>query len=321
MSLVVAVPFGIASAVVYGTSIVVQHHTAAHHANDGEASASGLIRMARDPLFLMAILGDAVGFALQIIALATGPVVVVQPLVVLMLPVSLLVSAIWKRTRPQRGDLLGVLGVLGGLTVFLALIGRPGSGRPPHSSEVGLAIILVAFVGGVLALAVTKRDRVVRGAMYGLVAGLYFGTLAVLVDAGSDLAAHRGLAALADSRRGLLLIAGIALLGLGGIILTQLSFQVGALGATLPANLAADPVAGVLLGALLLREHIPLSAGHLFAYGACLAVILAGAIRLANPHEDTEGPLTPADDTGASSDARAPAAAVAEPSRDAPAGS
>ena len=68
------------------------------------------------------------------------------------------------------------------------------------------------------------------------------------------------------THRGLVPLAGILLCGAGGIILTQLSFQVGALGATLPANLAADPVVGVVLGAVLLREHIPLSAGHLILY-------------------------------------------------------
>ena len=83
--------------------------------------------------------------------------------------------------------------------------------------------------------------------------------------------------------RGLVPLIGIALLGLGGIVLTQVSFQVGALGATLPANLAADPFTAVLIGALLLREHLPLSAGHLIGYALCLAAVIAGAMRLADP--------------------------------------
>ena len=91
--MVLAVPFGVASAVVYGTSIVVQHRTAQEHAGEGgDASASGLLRMARNPAWLLAIAGDFVGFVLQIVALSAGPVVIIQPLVVLMLPVSLGVS-------------------------------------------------------------------------------------------------------------------------------------------------------------------------------------------------------------------------------------
>ena len=65
--------------------------------------------------------------------------------------------------------------------------------------------------------------------------------------------------------RGVIPLIGIVLLGLCGIVLTQVSFQVGQLGATLPANSAVDPFTAVLIGALLLHEHIPLSALHLSA--------------------------------------------------------
>lgn len=286
VSLVVAVPFGVASAVVYGSSIVVQHRTAQQHADGGEASAAGLWAMLRHPVFLLAIAGDAVGFLLQIVALATGPVVVIQPLVVLMLPVSLGVAFLLGGRRPQRGDYVGVLGVLGGLGMFLALIGRPGAGHVPRPRVLGIAVILVLLIGAVLATVVTRRNRLVRGAMYGAVAGVYFGTLAVMVDAASDRAARGGYEGLFESPRGLVPLAGIVVLGVGGMILTQLSFQVGALGATLPANLATDPMMGVLLGVVLLREHVPLSIGHVALYLLCLVAVVGGAIRLANPAEE-----------------------------------
>ncbi len=288
--MVVAVPFGVASAIVYGTSIVVQHRTAQQHAgDDGDASASGLLRMARNPAWLLAIAGDFVGFVLQIIALSTGPVVIIQPLVVLMLPVSLGVSFLLGGARPKLGDYLGVLGVLGGLAVFLALVGKPGHGRVPHSRYIVMAILLVLVIGLVLVVAVTGRNKIIRGAMYGAVAGALFGTLAVMVDAASDRAARGGVHGLLATQRGLVPLAGILLCGAGGIVLTQLSFQVGALGATLPANLATDPLMGVVLGAVLLREHIPLSAGHLILYVMCLAAVVAGAIRLADPNASEAG--------------------------------
>lgn len=296
MSLVVAVPFGIASAVVYGTSIVVQHRTAQQHAGEeGEASASGLLRMARHPMFLLAIAGDAVGFALQIIALAAGPVVFIQPLVVLMLPVSLGVSFLMGGHKPRAGDYLGVAGVLGGLSVFLALIGHPGNAHVPRSRYVGLAIIVVLIVGVLLCLVVQGRNKVIKGAMYGAVAGGYFGTLAVMVDAASDRFSRHGFHGLLASPRGLVPLAGIIILGTGGIILTQMSFQVGALGATLPANLAVDPLMGVLLGSALLSERVPVTPWHLVAYTLCLAAIVAGAIRLADPNVGAIDPDPPSE--------------------------
>jgi drug/metabolite transporter (DMT)-like permease len=289
--LAVAVPFGVASAMVYGTSIVVQHRLAQKHAdNTGTASAAGLVRLLRSPMWLLAISGDFIGFLLQIVALSTGPVVVVQPLVVLMLPVSLVVSGVLGWHRPRTGDYLGVVGVLGGLALFLALIGHPGAEHVTRPRVLGMAIILVLLAGVALCLVVAGRNQVVRGVVYGAVAGGYFGTLAVMVDAASERASAGGVHGLLGTARGLVPIAGVALLGIGGIILTQLSFQIGALATTLPANLAADPLMAVFFGEVLLREHIPLTPGHIAVYVACLLAVVVGAVRLADPKA---GPIDP----------------------------
>lgn len=289
MSLVVAVPFGVASAVVYGASIVVQHRAAQKHAGvGGTESVTGLWQTVRSPAWLLAILGDFVGFVLQIVALSTGQVVVIQPLVVLMLPVSLFVSATLGWHRPRPGDYLGVVSVVGGLALFLCLIGNPAAGHVPRPRYLCIAIVAVLLAGAALCVVVTGRNAVVRGAMYGAVAGGYFGTLAVLVDAASQRASDHGLHGLLLTARGLIPLAGIALLGVAGMALTQVSFQVGSLAATLPTNLATDPLTAVVLGAVLLHEHIPHSAWHATAYAGCLVAVVVGAIRLARAEAEAE---------------------------------
>ncbi len=87
------------------------------------------------------------------------------------------------------------------------------------------------------------------------------------------------------------------MLGVAGIVLTQVSFQVGQLAATLPANTAVDPFTAVLIGALLLHEHIPLSIPHLIGYAFCLAVVTLGAIRLASNAVAPSVPAPPPADT------------------------
>lgn len=300
MSLAVAVPLGVASALVYGTSIVFQHGEASSNACDGaEADPKGLLSLLRNPRWLMAMLGDFVGFLLGIAALSAGSVVVIQPLVVLMLPVALVVGWLAGGPRPRRADYLSSLGIVGGLAVFLALIGRPHTGQVPHSRYVALTILIVLASGVVACLAATGRPAVVRGAVYGVVAGTYYGTLGVMVDGASDQFSDQSWHGLLATGRGLVPLIGIALLGLGGIVLTQVSFQVGALAATLPASLAADPFTGVLIGALLLREHLPHDIGHLVAYSLCLVAVIAGAVRLAgaatapHPPRSSGPPPTP----------------------------
>jgi drug/metabolite transporter (DMT)-like permease len=268
---------------VYGTSIVVQHR-ASHTGR--EEDARHLMSLLRNPIWLVAIAGDFVGFLLNIAALSTGPVVVIQPLVVLMLPVALVVSWRLGGPRPRVGEGLGSAGIIVGLGCVLALVGDPGEGHTPRARYVALAIVIVLIVGVALSLSVIKRGATLRGAVYGIAAGIYFGTLGVMVDGASNVVVHRGVAGLFTSWRGLVPLIGIVVLGTGGIILTQVSFQIGHLAATLPANLAADPFTAVLIGALLLREHIPLSPWHLFGYAGCLALVIAGAMRLARRAEE-----------------------------------
>jgi drug/metabolite transporter (DMT)-like permease len=280
MSLVVAIPLGVASAVVYGTSIVFQHREAHKYA---ESDAKGLIALLRNPRWLLAIGGDFVGFLLQIGALSTGPVVLIQPLVVLMLPVALAVSWLIGGPRPRPVDFLSSAGIIVGVGVFLALVGQPGETHVPMSRYIATTILIVLGTGMVACLLVRTRGRLLRGAVYGAAAGTYYGTLGVMVNAASHSAESGGVHGLFVSPRGLVPLIGVALLGVGGMIMTQVSFQVGALAATLPANLAADPFTGVVIGALLLDEHIPLDVGHVIGYALCLAAVLAGAIRLAEP--------------------------------------
>ena len=281
MSLEVAVPLGVGSAIVYGISIVVQHGAA--HTGTGEEDAHGLLRLLRDPRWLLAIGGDFVGFILQIGALSTGPVVIIQPLVVLMLPVALITGSLMGGPRPGRPEYFSMVAVLGGLTGFIAMVGRAGRPHVPDPWAAGVAVVVVLGLGAVFGLAARGRGANLRGAVYGAVAGACFGTLGVLVNTASHRIVDGRVTSLLTHPSGIVTIVGIALLGTMGIVLTQISFQVGALAATLPANLSTDPLVAVVLGIVLLREHVPYGPGYLFGYVVCLGVILVGTIRLAAP--------------------------------------
>ncbi len=98
VSLLVAVPCGIAAAVAYGASTAVEH--SAVHSDTGDADARGLVEQLRNPRWLLGIGGDVLGLVLQILALATGPVVLIQPLLVLALPISLPISRALGGPRP-----------------------------------------------------------------------------------------------------------------------------------------------------------------------------------------------------------------------------
>ena len=193
MSLAVAIPLGIASSVVYGSTIVIQHR-ASH--NEGQEDARNLVRLLRDPVWVAAVLGDFIGFMFNAAALAAGPVVIIQPLVVLMLPIALIVGWLLGGPRPSAMDYLSSLAIVAGLSGFLIMIGTPGEGHAPKARYFALTALIVLAVGAVVALSARSRSAVVRGAVYGAVAGMFFGTLGVFVDGLSDVVSRRGYAGL-----------------------------------------------------------------------------------------------------------------------------
>lgn len=279
MSLYVAVPFGLASALAYGAATAVQHQAA--HNDSGHADARGLILLLRDPRWLLSIGGDFGGFLLQVAALSTGPVVLIQPMLVLTLPVSLFAGQLLGGPRPRRGDYLACAAIIVGLSVFFVLLGSPGLGRVPHTSVLITTLVAELGAGLLVCLLVRGQSAALRAGGYGGVAGVWFGTLGVLVTAASTQYRHHGIAGLLTDPRGLAPVIGVAVLGIVGMTLTQISFQVGALAASFPANKAIDPLAAVVLGALLLHEHVPSGAGYVLGYAGCLAAIVLGTLRLA----------------------------------------
>ena len=280
MSLLVAVPTGVAAAIAYGASTAVQHSAA--HTGTGEADTKGLVNLLRNPRWLLSVGGDAVGLTLQVIALATGPVVVIQPLLVLAVPVSLPVGRMLGGPRPRRTDLLACLGIVGGLAGFFGLVGDPGSGRSLTPWPTTVTIVVMLLVGAAVCWLVHGRSAPLRAGGYGGVAGAWFGLVGVLLNGVATIWQDHGLQAFGHAQ-GLVPLVGLVLVGALAMTLTQVSFQVGALGASFPANESTAPVVAVLLGALLLHEHVPISALSVLGYLVALAVVVLGTIRLANP--------------------------------------
>jgi hypothetical protein len=291
MSLLVPLALAAASAVAYGCATAVEHSAA--HASaptvgspDAGSRASSLLSLLRKPRWLLGMAGDGLGLVLQVLALATGPVLLVQPILVLALPVSLPVARLLGGPRVRARDYRACAWILGGLALFFVLVGDPGpaGGLTVRQVLVSAAIVVAAGVAALaaaeLALRGDGRARAGRAAIMGAVAGAWFGYVAVLVDAVATAWDDAGLEALTQARALAPLIV-LVIVGAASVTLTQAAFQIGSLGASFPANLVADPVLAIVLGAVLLKEDLPLSAGHIAAYAVCLATITYGAVRLA----------------------------------------
>jgi hypothetical protein len=282
MSLLVAVPCGVASAFAYGVSTAVEHSAAqdVSKAAGAAAPAGNLLSLLKNRRWLMGAGGDTLGFALQAVALSTGPVVLIQPLLVLALPISLPVARWLGGPRPGRAQFISCGWIILGLGAFFAIVGNPGD-ADPLDTRAAVTLVVIAAVGGLSVLAPFRaRSGTVKAAVYGTVSGAVFGVVAVLVDAAAGTFQQHGIAAFGRAE-GLVPLVSLVVLGAASLALTQVSYAVGPLAASFPGNLTADPVIAVLLGVVLLNEHIPESVLPVIAYVACFAAVLYGAIRLA----------------------------------------
>src|SRR5690348_6680443 len=180
MSLAVSVPAAVLSAVAYGASTAVQHRAA--HRSGGHADARGLVSLLRDPRWLASVGGDGLGLVLQVLALATGPVVLIQPLLVLAVPVSLPVGWLLGGPRPGWRDYVACGAILAALATFFVVLGDPGSARPLSATAAAVAVVVAGLGGGLVIAAVRGAGATVRAAVYGAVAGAWFGLVGVLLD-------------------------------------------------------------------------------------------------------------------------------------------
>lgn len=281
MSLLIAIPCAIASAIAYGGSTAVEHSAA--HEPDGTSGVARVLGLLRNPRWLLGLGGDTLGLIFQIIALSTGPVILVQPILILALPVSLPVAWLIGGPRPRPVDYRWCAVILVALSLFFLTIGTPGPAVAMTSAQVLAATAAVVGVGGALLIAAQLLLRArgnARAAIFGGVAGGWFGFVAVLMDAASTVWDDGGMRAMGEGR-GIAPLAVLIVLGTASIALTQVAFQIGSLSASFPSNMVANPVVAVALGALLLQEDIPLSPVHIAAYLICLGVITVGTVRLA----------------------------------------
>lgn len=275
-----ALVLAVLSAVAYGGATAVQHGVA--HTGADRADARGLLALLRSPRWWLSIGGDAVGLVLQVTALATGPVVLIQPVLVLSLPVALPLRGRLGGPAPVRRDWLAVAAVILGLGGFLLLVGDPAGPRLVGAAT-SAALAAVALVGAGLVLAVARSRRpVVKAVVFGAVSGALYAVVAVLIDGTSEVVDRHGFGGLLQPA-GAVPVLGVIGVGAAAMTVTQLGFQVGALGASFPASLVIDPVVAVVLGTTLLHERVPTDALHLVGYLLTLAVVAAATIELANP--------------------------------------
>ena len=302
MSTPIAVVAALAGALFLGISSVADQRSTKLVKKRSRLSPQILLDLLRQPLWLLAVGANIVGFVLQIVALCFGSLALVQPLLVGDLVCAVLIS--WylrKRAHAQRpggagADRIMISGVVAtavGVAGFLA-IGQPTGGQTHASLSVlpQLAIGLAVLVGGCLAIA--ARNRKIQPLAVALACGVCYGVAAFSVKLVTGEFGHGPAELFTNWPIYVLLVVGPA-----GYLFNQYAFQQGTFLAPVQAIItSADPVVSIALGILWLDVH--LRGGLAAAAGevVSLLVMVAGIVVTAqNAPQVMESSTTAAADT------------------------
>jgi drug/metabolite transporter (DMT)-like permease len=245
------------------------------------------------PVWFFGILAITAGFLLQASALGSGQLSVVEPVLVLELPFTLLISSRVFGQRLGSREWLPLAAMTAGLAALLFLL-APSAGGAPRVPWYGW----LAGVGGNLALvgclvlwarrgsiglpAQKHRGKSARGklgssqaAVLAVAAGSTFGLTAALMKAMTRTLSGGVAGLLTDWPVYAMVAAGVL-----GMFLTQSALNAGQLIAAQPGLTLSDPLISVLWGVLVFHEQVRAGWYIVGAAGAA-AVIVAGVIMLA----------------------------------------
>lgn len=276
VSLAIAVPAAVLAAASFGLSAAAQQRATKQVTARTTLSPRLLLDLWHRPLWLLGLVTTLAALVLQILALAFGPLAVVQPLLVTGVVFTAVFVAWSHHRRPDRWILAGGLLCAAGLSAFL-LLARPRHGADALRRDLSLATGLVlAIVLAAVVLAALVYAAVVahptRVLALALATGVLYGVTAALMKTLTD---QFRASLSAPFTHPTLYVA--AIVGPMGFLLSQNTFQQGRLVSPAVAVITSvDPIVGVFAGIGWLGEQLDTTPGLLGGEAAAAVVVLAG---------------------------------------------
>jgi drug/metabolite transporter (DMT)-like permease len=272
----VTVALALLASALFGSGVALQQRPA-RNVPDAYAARLGLLsRLARRPLWLAGVGAEIAGFALQVVALRHGSLVVVQPVITTSLVFTIAIAATWSSSEVGRRDWIAVVAVVAGLSLFMitALPSDRSSGTASRGDWEVFALFMAGAIAVLLALGLRSANRR-RAALLGLTAGLADAVMAVLTKAFAHDLSHGWLHVVRSWSPYALCAVGIV-----ALLLSQTAYQTGRPTVSLPIITVTDPIISSAVGVGLFDEAIKLSGLRPLGVIASAAFMLAGLVYL-----------------------------------------
>ncbi|WP_329268091.1 DMT family transporter [Streptomyces sp. NBC_01451] len=267
-ALALSILLSLVSAVAYAGGAIVQERVA--DSEHGPAYAP-----MRRPVWWAAVALNGFGGVLHVVALAFGPLSVVQPMGALTIVFALPMAALFVRRKAGaaawRGAIMATLGLAG----LLSLVGTSEAQSLGTTERVLLAVVTgSAVVALMVAGRAAHRHPAVRSTLLAIASGIAFGmssvfTKVVAVDWSGGLT-------VADVPS----LALIAVLGVSGLLLSQAAYRGGGLTAPLATLTVVNPVVAAAVGITMFGETFRYGTTGTILALSCGVVAAGGLILL-----------------------------------------
>jgi drug/metabolite transporter (DMT)-like permease len=229
----------------------------------------------RRPLWLGGIAALIGGFVFQAAALSFGGLSLVQPILVVELPFTMILLSYLSHTRLARETWLAIGILTAGLTILLASANPTVEQRIPRPADWVIATIVTVGIAGCLVAMARLRHGESRAVLLGTASGLGFAFTAALITENTRVFAENPLSLLTTWPLYSMVVAGLI-----SLFLLQNALQSGSLVTVQPALNVTDPVASIGYGVALFDEDIRLGPWITLELLG-LGLILYGSVQLA----------------------------------------
>lgn len=246
----------------------------------------GMLHLFRNPRWVFGLVLLGIGMGLNVYALASAPLTVVQPIGAIALVITTVVNAREHNIRMNRPTILAIAAcMLGSIGFVIMAIQVSAESHAITRQQELITLLLLAVVVCVFGGAVIFFPHKVNAFFYIVGAGVLFGFVAVLVRTIS--------VSLLDSTGGFLAniswmaVAGVAVAGLLGSYFVQNAYSKGPPDLVIAGLTVIDPMVGITIGITIFGELDPnvrpAMALSMVAAG-CIAIV--GVVVLSRHHPD-----------------------------------
>jgi hypothetical protein len=279
-----AIFLAVAASLFTAISSICQRHGASRAPGGDGFSATLILRLVSQPVWLLGVGSMVIGFACQATALHFGSLALVQPILSSELLFVFAYIAISRNRRVRPSDWLTAGAMAAGLGLFL-FAASPSGGQADAPATLwvlaalsGLGLILIVTVGSVTPLRRgTRPSPARRAAMLGVATGVSWGFLAAVIK---ELGSHtgQGLAGIFSTWSLYVLV----VVGAASMILSANALRAGPLAASQPGFTIVDPLVASLLGVLIFKDRLRSGPAELAIEVAALALLAFGVFALSH---------------------------------------